>query len=560
MARKKKNNASQEKPAAAPRREERRDEGKPSPARSSEKAPAPADDDDDDSLGPPPAKRRDESVRQMLDPKEDATHAADDSDLSDEEVNEEVYDDEEEDDSDAEEYGDEEEYEDEGEEEEDEAPPAKSSAAPSAESRRTLPPRANVSRSLHAAPLQPRGAAERRPVRGGGASGTSLRPQGARGRIVIEEPAEAKGRSTFSDKLDALLHFNVLGPRRPSLASLAHFTRKLSALISAGIPLVRSLKLLAERTVSRDLKAATTAVARDVESGATFSESMSRHPVIFDQIIVSVVQIGEVGGILEESLRRLSEILDRKSRVRKQVAAAAMYPVVLSVLSIATVVVIMMTIVPQFVETFEYIDVELPGPTLFVIAVSDHLMSYWILDLVIAVVGVWLIRNWVSNTTSGRRQWERIMLRAPMVGSIVQLLNSARFCRTLGGLLSAGIPLWESLGVAGQTSESVLVGERVNRVRDAVEKGQKLEPTLRESKVFTEEMLDIVGIGEEAGMLDRMLLSLATDYEDEIQARLTTLIELLKPILLIVVGGCIVLILIAVYLPYFSIVKGIGNE
>jgi type IV pilus assembly protein PilC len=177
-------------------------------------------------------------------------------------------------------------------------------------------------------------------------------------------------------------------------------------------------------------------------------------------------------------------------------------------------------------------------------------------DLIGLFVAFYALRRYFGGP--GRRLWENLQLYTPRIGGIVQLVNSARFCRTLGGLLSAGIPLWESLGVAAETSESVLVLESLEDVRDAVEKGQKLEPTLRESRCFMPEMLDIVGIGEETGMLDKMLLSMADDYEEEIETRLATLIELLKPLLLIVIGGCIVLILVAVYLPYFNMVKGIG--
>jgi type IV pilus assembly protein PilC len=381
-------------------------------------------------------------------------------------------------------------------------------------------------------------------------------PRAPRVRIA-EEPEEAPEESV-SSRLDSLLRMKI-GGGRPGLGALAHFARKLSALITAGIPLVRCLKLLADRTSQGELRAATEAVARDVESGSSLSDSMRRHPSVFDPLVISVVQIGEIGGILEESLRRLSEILERKATVRKQVTAAATYPLVLGLLAIAAVVVIMLTIVPQFEASFAEMDMELPPPTLFVIDISRHLQNYWHVDLLILVAVFLLLRRYATGTRTGQRLWEGLQLRLPAIGRIVQLVNSARFCRTLGGLLAAGIPLWESLGVAAETSESVLVSENLQRVRDAVEKGQKLEPTLREAHCFMPEMLDIVGIGEETGMLDKMLLSMAGDYEQEIEARLTTLIELLKPLLLIIIGGCIVLILIAVYMPYFNLVKGIAE-
>jgi len=454
------------------------------------------------------------------------------------------------------------------EEEEEVAPPPPPKPAPVVERPRSVerPAAPGAERRL---PRYARLARPGRPAEGGApAWGESRRRRdeapaekpASRQRIILEDPlAQDEHQHGIGEWLSSVLSFRVGGSSRPSLQTLASFTRKLSALIQTGIPLVRALKLLADRTPHQDLRAATAAVARDVEGGTRLTEAMQRHPKQFPPLMISVVRIGELGGILEESLRRLSDILERKARVRKLVRAAASYPLMLVTLSVLVVGVIMYTIVPLFQDTFRQSGVELPQVTLFIIAISDHIQAMWFLDLVVLIALFFALRFYISVSPTGRRQWEMLLLRLPLIGPIRRLLNSAQFCRTLGGLLASGIPLTESLGVAGDSSESVLVSDAALRVRDAVDQGGKLETNLRAAGCFMPEMLDVVGIGEETGTLDKMMLSLADNYEEEVQARLAALVELIQPVLLFFVGGCIIVILLAVYLPYFQLVNAVGT-
>lgn len=380
-----------------------------------------------------------------------------------------------------------------------------------------------------------------------------------RPRFQLEEPTEAEDDRSLPERLKDILYSNITGPRKPSAEVMAHYSRKLSSLISAGIPLVRALRLLAERSTSnRDLKSASFDVARDVERGMSLSEAFEKHPEMFDRLFVGVVKTGETGGILEEALRRLSEILERRAALRKRVKNALVYPVVLIILAIVVVAIIMIYIVPVFRDFFDQAGSDLPTPTLVVMGISDHLVNWWAVWLVALVGGVFGLRYLINTRPEWRRIYEHIRLRVPRMGALNRMVNTAHMARTVGNLLAAGIPLWECLTVTARTSESLLMREDIDAACTAVEEGRKLEASLRKSPCFTNEFVDVVGIGEEAGMLERLMLQLANDYEEDIRMQLEGLLELLKPALLIVLALIVVMILLAVYLPYFRMISAVG--
>jgi type II secretory pathway component PulF len=381
-----------------------------------------------------------------------------------------------------------------------------------------------------------------------------------RPRLIIDEPEEDQRPENFSEMMSAVLNMNIYGPRKPGLVTMARYSRKMASLLAAGIPLVRTLKIMAERaTNNRDLKAATFDVARDVERGMSLASAMEEHPNIYDPVFVGVVRTGEAGGILEDSIRRLSDILSRKATLKRQIINAMIYPALLVIMAIITIWIIMVWVVPVFMEFFEQQGESLPSLTKLVVGLSNHFSAWGIWELIILVIlGLWY-RYMVKTRDDWKRGWERFTLKLYRIGYLVRLINSARFARTLSGLLAAGIPLWEGLGVASKTSESILVSDAIDDCREDVEEGQKLEPSLRDSTCFLPEFLDVVAIGEETGMLEKLLGQLADDYEEESRLQLQLLLELLKPLMLIVFSLIVVLILLAVYLPYFELMTGIGG-
>jgi len=404
-------------------------------------------------------------------------------------------------------------------------------------------------------PSQP--AASAAPVRPARAA---LRQPGQRPRLVIEDQAEESDDRTLAERVKDVLYLNITGPRRPSAMAMAHYSRKLSSLISAGIPLVRSLRLLAERSTSnRALKSASFDVARDVERGMSLGEAFEKHPYVFDRLFIGVVRTGELGGILEEALRRLSEILERRALMRKRVVNALIYPAILVALAIATVVIIMVFVVPVFLGFFDSQGKELPRITQVVLGLSNHLSSWWHVEAILLIGGLVGLRYLIRTRDEWRRGYEAFLLSLPKFGHLFRLVNSAQVARTVGNLLAAGIPLWECLDVTARTSESRLLQIDVEAARDAVEQGRKLESSFRESRCVLSEFTDVVGIGEETGMLERLLLQLADDYEEDVRIQIDTLLELLKPALLLVLAGVVVFILLAVYLPYFSLINALGT-
>ncbi len=294
----------------------------------------------------------------------------------------------------------------------------------------------------------------------------------------------------------------------PNIQDMAMFCRQLATLLDVGIPLLRSLKILAERTQHPKLKSVVAQVASRVEEGQTLSSSLAQHPKIFSNLFVSVVKVGEVGGILDSSLKRLAEILEKKSDIKKKVTSALMYPVVSLLVCIGVVIIVLAFAIPKFVEVYSSVDAQLPKTTQTIIALSNFVRSYpWLyIPLIIVAIGALIA---YLKTPSGKYMFDWFKLRAPILGPITTKINVARFTRTLGNLLQAGIPLLEGIRISAKTSENDIVAETLERVYASIEKGGKMEQPLREGNVFPPLVVDIISIGDEAGALDNMLIKVA---------------------------------------------------
>lgn len=338
----------------------------------------------------------------------------------------------------------------------------------------------------------------------------------------------------------------------PDNLDRAVFCRQLATMIEVGIPLLRALQLLSKRTSHPKLGAAIARVAKKVEEGQSVSQAMKDDEKIFSPIVCNIVRVGEVGGILEGSLVRLAQIMETKAEMNRKIRAAMMYPLTALAVAVVVVGVIMVKAVPVFTSVYGEAGAELPGPTKIVIGISAFSIRFWPL-VALLVVGAIVGISYFSKTPPGRRVFSLIALRGPVVSRITKKIGVARFSRTLSGLLTAGVPLVEGLSIAAETNENVIISETLHRVHRSVEKGEKIGPPLARSRIFPLLTVDMISIGEETGTLDRMLERVANIYDAEVDSTLRGLSTIIEPLLIVLLGGVVIFIALAVMLPYFNL-------
>jgi type IV pilus assembly protein PilC len=348
----------------------------------------------------------------------------------------------------------------------------------------------------------------------------------------------------------------LFGPRA---ADLAVFCRLLATLLDVGIPLVRSLRILSERSQHPRLKKVAGQVAQDVEEGRRLSDALARHPRVFSALLINVARVGEAGGILEPSLNRLAETMEQKVQIRKKVIGACMYPVTALLVAFVVLVIIMTKAIPVFAEAYAGMNVELPGITLKIIALSNFASDY----IYVYVPGLALLGFLAfayGRTPAGKRLYDYLRLQLPILGGVNTKINVARSSRNLGNLLSAGVPLLEGLGIVARTSENTVIGKALTAAHDNVERGGKMDDPLRRGGVFPPMVIDMITIGDEAGALDTMLLKIADVYDTDVDTTLKGLSSLIEPLLIVLMGIVVIIIALAVLLPYFSLATAVGME
>jgi len=330
-------------------------------------------------------------------------------------------------------------------------------------------------------------------------------------------------------------------------------TRQLATMISAGLTLLRALRVLEEQTESKKLKQALEAVRKEVESGSSLSDAMERQPKVFNVLYVSMVRAGETGGFLETTLVRVAEHLEAEEGLKRQVKSAMVYPSV--VLSFAMIVLVAMIafIVPVFAKVFKQNGAKLPGLTRFTLNLSDLVRHDP--HIIIAVVGlsVFGFLRW-KRSDSGRAVWDRFKLRVPMkIGDIVQKIALARWSRTLSSLVSAGVPMLEAINVTGRTSGNRVIERAMESVRASVASGGTINAALQRETVFPPLVHHMVGVGEETGGLEQTLTKVAEFYEDEVEASVKALTSILEPLMIVVIGAIVGFVVISMYLPMFKV-------
>jgi type IV pilus assembly protein PilC len=341
--------------------------------------------------------------------------------------------------------------------------------------------------------------------------------------------------------------------KRVTANELAIFSRQLSTMISSGMSILRALYVLEEQTEGKFLRETIIGVRKDVEAGRSLSDSMSRHPKVFNPLFVAMTQAGETGGVLEDALMRVADQLQKDAGLRRQIKAAMIYPAVVVVFAVGVMMALVAFLVPVFVGVFKQFGGELPALTKVSVTLSEAVTGYWwlIFGLTFGIVFVFL--RW-KKSTWGRKQWDHFRLHVPMkIGAIVQQVAVARWSRTLASLTSAGVPLLQALDITGRTGGNIAVEEAMEGVIASVKRGGTIAAPLAQAPIFPTMVTHMVGVGEETGALDSMLSRVAEFYEEQVEASVKALTSILEPIMIIVIGGIVGFIVISMYLPLFDV-------
>ncbi|MGO9248984.1 MAG: type II secretion system F family protein [Solirubrobacteraceae bacterium] len=334
---------------------------------------------------------------------------------------------------------------------------------------------------------------------------------------------------------------------------LAVFSRQLATMISSGMSILRALYVLEEQTENKMLKETIVAVRKDVEAGLSLSDSMARHPKVFDPLFIAMTEAGEMGGMLESALRRVADQLEQDASLRRQVKSALVYPVLVIVVAVGIMLALCAFLIPVFINVFKEFGGKLPAITQVSVFASNVVTHYyWAMFLGTAVVTVTFIK-W-KKSTWGRKQWDRFRLRIPMkIGTIVQQVAVARWSRTLASLTSAGVPLLQALEITGRTGGNIAVEEAMDGVIASVKRGGTIAAPLAQAPIFPSMVTHMVAVGEETGALDAMLEKVAEFYEDQVAASVKALTSIMEPIMIMVIGAMVGFIVISMYLPLFEV-------
>jgi type IV pilus assembly protein PilC len=346
-------------------------------------------------------------------------------------------------------------------------------------------------------------------------------------------------------------------PKRVKPAELTVMTRQLATMIGSGMTLLRAFYVLEEQLENDKLREAVASVREDIESGTNFSDALAKHPKIFSPLYVAMMKAGETGGILEESLERVADQLEKDDALRRQVKAAMAYPTVVMVFALCVLLALIAFIVPVFVKVFKDFGGDLPAITKFTVALSNLVTGQWYILLVVAVGGITGFRKW-RKSTWGRPQWDRFRLRIPAkIGDTVQKIALARWSRTFSALYSAGVPIMQAIEVTGQTAGNAVIEDAMEKVIESVKSGGSIATPLKDVAIFPPMVAQMIAVGEETGNLDTMLSKVADFYEDEVAAAVKALTSILEPIMIVLVGGIVGFIVIAMYMPMFKVYDAI---
>jgi type IV pilus assembly protein PilC len=341
---------------------------------------------------------------------------------------------------------------------------------------------------------------------------------------------------------------------------LAVFTRQFSVMIDAGLPLVQCLEILAGQQENKTFQKVLTGVRSSVEGGASLANSMKQFEKVFDPLYYNMVDAGETGGILDTILQRLSSYIEKNVKLKRAVKSAMIYPIAVLGIAGGVITLLLWKVVPIFTQLFNGLGVDLPLPTRIVIALSNFVGSIYGLTILVAMVGsVFALKTWYA-TPQGRMALDTVVLKIPLVGPLMRKIAVARFTRTLGTLISSGVPILEGLDITARTSGNAVVEKAIIQTRKAVEAGRSLVDPLKETDVFPGMVTQMIGVGEQTGAMDAMLQKIADFYEDEVDAAVKDLLTAMEPLMIVVLGVVVGGIVVSMYLPLFSLIGKLAGK
>lgn len=374
---------------------------------------------------------------------------------------------------------------------------------------------------------------------------SQLRDQGYR-PVEINEKSE----SFLSD-------IPLIGSSAADPEEIAIFTRQMATLLDAGLPLLRAVNVLEEQTENEDFKAILSKISQDIQGGSSFSEALAAHPDVFDDLYVNMVKAGEAGGVLDTVLERLAEFAEKRQELKGKIKSATMYPAIMFIIAILVVVFLLIFVLPTFISLFHEMDVQLPLPTRIVVGVSNFLINYWWLVLA-GIVGFYFLYKWYYSTDSGEFNIDKMKLNIPVFGELFRKVQTARFARTLGTLVSSGVPILEAIDIVQDTIGNRVISDTMDDVHESISEGDTISEPLHESGVFAPMVTHMISVGEETGNLDGMLQRVADTYERQVDDTVEGLSSILEPILIVFMGITVGIIVMAMFFPMFQLVNVVG--
>ena len=388
----------------------------------------------------------------------------------------------------------------------------------------------------------------------------SLRLRGIRATEIRAKSKTSATASSAANQLHQKLRFsklNELLEAKPGIKDKAVFASKMAALVNAGVPIVRSIDLMASQQKMPLFKRALQSVSLEVNQGISLGEALRRWPKVFDKLSIAMVEAGEAGGVLDESLRRLAKLLEDNAKLQNQIKGAMGYPIAVLVIAVAVFLGMTIFLIPTFAEIFDSLGAELPWFTQMMVDLSALLRSTFSLYLVLIVVVFVYLLGKFYKTKAGRRKIDALFLKIPLFGELVQKTATAQFCRTFSSLTRAGVPILFALEIVCDISNNSIISDAISASREEVLQGIPLSIALGRMKVFPEMSISMLSIGEETGEMDAMLSKVADFYEDEVEAIVKALTSMLEPAMIVLVGGIVGSILLAMYMPMFAVFENI---
>jgi len=387
-------------------------------------------------------------------------------------------------------------------------------------------------------------------------------------KIVEAEKESAKGAKKGAPKKAAAkgkkggVNINIKIPGlgggvKPKV--LTTFTRQLATLVDAGLPLLRGLRVLEKQERSPVLKGILGELAVSIEGGSTFSEGLAQHPKVFNRLFVNMVKAGELGGVLEVVLKRLAEFSEKAQKIKGKVKAALFYPIAVMIVAIGILILLMVFVIPRFQDVFAGMGVKMPGFTLFVLAMSNMIKNH-ILETMGYMALVVIAFLLFIKTKFGRLMWDKTQLNLPAVGPVISKVAISRFTRTLGTLVSSGVPILQALTIVRETAGNVVIANAVNKIHESVKEGETITAPLEGSGVFPPMVCSMVDVGEQTGAMPEMLMRIADDYDEQVDNSVAAMTSLLEPIMIVFLAVVVGSIVIAMFLPLIAMISQLSGD